>query len=964
MSRSAPATASILCALLLAASSPVAQRRDPPRTPADSLIAAIEPLFTAANYDSILSLAAYSIRRAEAAHDSVLLGRAFTQRGRIALVRGQRADAERDIDLGIRIAEAARDTTGLMSAVHFKGFVYRMFGNRHDAMKCFQRRLELAQRTRSAADEGWARSSMALEYHLSGKQEIARSNFERAIKLARRSDLPSLETTATIGLGRVMSAMGEEAEAVRCYQRAWVLARASGDKVNEMWATNNLGVLEGSRGDLSRASQYQQRAFELARELKQPYAMVIPTTNIADRAAELGDFDGAKAILIEMREMCAALGAESFFPMLDFRLAELELQQGRYRSAGALLRPLLAHPEKLEPQHSQFSVLAVAQILAASDSVSEAIELVSEQLRQREKSAYSDWVAQAHLFLSRLYLEQADPRSALTHATRARESALRAGQRRRVIGAMLRESTCRRELGEDDAAMQTFYAALDSIEAFRGVISTAEWREVYGQGVSRGVVDAGSVLLERDGAVARSAREEAFFDAMQRVKTRTLLDRITEPRFGAEEIEGRWSRRVATLDDLQAVLQPGEAVLDFYVGSDRSYLAAVTTDSLRVVELSGPDSPLAERVRLFRSLLASPDPALREQYPAERMATLQRALGRDVLGSVADLIETSTRVFVAPDDYFAAIPFGVLVAREGGRELMADRDIVQVPSASVLVLQRAIRRVECVSEPSLVAIGSGESRLPGARDEVRELARRYGNVGEVTNLAGVESFQDATSQCDVLHVAAHALVVDRSPWESGIRLAADATEPIDASDHKTRASDDGEVLSASDSLLVAQTFQADPYVRAWQIAQLSLSAKLAVLSACETAGGRITSGEGTLGMTAAFLSAGVPVVVSSLWAIDDRVTADIMRSFYRHLARDEPVATALRLAQMDIARSRKYAHPFFWAGFTVVGDGSMVVEIEERPARWNPALLAVLAAGFLVVTVSVIRRRRTPSAVG
>jgi hypothetical protein len=64
MSRSAPATASILCALLLAASSPVAQRRDPPRTPADSLIAAIEPLFTAANYDSILSLAAYSIRRA------------------------------------------------------------------------------------------------------------------------------------------------------------------------------------------------------------------------------------------------------------------------------------------------------------------------------------------------------------------------------------------------------------------------------------------------------------------------------------------------------------------------------------------------------------------------------------------------------------------------------------------------------------------------------------------------------------------------------------------------------------------------------------------------------------------------------------------------------------------------------------------------------------------------------------
>ncbi|HXV14974.1 MAG TPA: CHAT domain-containing protein [Candidatus Krumholzibacteria bacterium] len=964
MSRTIPAIASLL-ALLLLTPAPVAQRRDPPRTPADSLAARVEPLFVAAQYDSILAIAALYVRRAEATDDSLLLGRAVAQRGRISLLRGARADAERDIDFCIRVAESVRDTTGLMSAVHFKGFVYRSQGNRDAAMACFQRRLALALAAHAPVDEGWARSSMGLEYHLRGDQSQARDNFTRSIELARASDVRSLEITSLIGLGRVLSAIGEETDAVRCYQRAWVVAREIGDKVNEMWATNNLGVLEETRGDLSRASQYQQRAYELARELKQPYAIVVPATNLADRAAELGDYETAEAILREMREMCSTQGAETYLPMIDFRLAELQLDQGRSRAAGASLRRLLAHPERLEPQHRDFAVLDMARILVRSDSTDAAVELISSRLDRADQPAFSDFTIYANMALSSIFLEVGDAGRALAHASAARENAQHAGRRRTVIGAMLRESVCLRALNRGAEAERTFHAALDSIEAFRGGISTAEWREVYGQGVSRGVVDAGRVLLSFPEASAQASRNGAFFDAMQRVKTRALLDRITEPRFGADEIEDRWSRRVATLADVQAVLQPGEALLDFFVGSQESHLAAVTADSLRVVTLPSPDSPLAERVRLFRTLLASEDPDLRGQYPAERMTALQRALGRDVLGAVGDIIESSTRVFTAPDDYFAAIPFGILITDDGDSPLMARCDIVQVPSASVLVLQRSIRRSECVSNPNLVAIASGEPRLAGARDEVRALARRYGDVEEVTNLAGAESFQQATQGCDVLHVAAHALVVDRSPWESGIRLASGPAGAIGVPHDEMRAAAAStDILPAADSLLVARTFQADPYVRAWQIAQLSLPAKLAVLSACETAGGRVTSGEGTLGITAAFLSAGVPVVVSSLWAIDDRVTTDIMRAFYRYLSRGEPVATALRHAQLDLARSRRTAHPFFWAGFTVVGDGSMVVEIEERRGRNPPALLAGSAVMVLAALGWAIRRRRTPASVG
>jgi len=126
---------------------------------------------------------------------------------------------------------------------------------------------------------------------------------------------------------------------------------------------------------------------------------------------------------------------------------------------------------------------------------------------------------------------------------------------------------------------------------------------------------------------------------------------------------------------------------------------------------------------------------------------------------------------------------------------------------------------------------------------------------------------------------------------------------------------------------------------------------------------RATNGEGTLGITAAFLSAGVPVVVSSAWPIDDRVTAGVMRSFYRHLAAAEPVATALRRAQLEASRSAEYAHPFYWAGFTVVGDGAAVIDLPARRGRTPPASVAVLAMVLIFGLAVLVHRRRPVDAV-
>ena len=140
---------------------------------------------------------------------------------------------------------------------------------------------------------------------------------------------------------------------------------------------------------------------------------------------------------------------------------------------------------------------------------------------------------------------------------------------------------------------------------------------------------------------------------------------------------------------------------------------------------------------------------------------------------------------------------------------------------------------------------------------------------------------------------------------------------------------------------------------------MRLPARLAVLSNCQSAGGRIVSGEGVQGLSSAFLSAGVPTVVATLWAVDDRTTAKLMEHFYEELAQGETAASALRAAQVSLSEEPRSQHPYFWAGFVLIGDGDVRVNLTPHggSSPWLPGGLLLLV---LAVAGSIygLRRRR------
>jgi len=128
--------------------------------------------------------------------------------------------------------------------------------------------------------------------------------------------------------------------------------------------------------------------------------------------------------------------------------------------------------------------------------------------------------------------------------------------------------------------------------------------------------------------------------------------------------------------------------------------------------------------------------------------------------------------------------------------------------------------------------------------------------------------------------------------------------------------------------LAAGDTNEDGLLEAWELTRLDLKADLAVLSACETARGRVGAGEGVIGLSWAMFIAGVPSLVVSQWKVESAGTRDLMVEFHRGLlAPPAPggarpaKAGALRRAALRLMKNPGTAHPFYWAGFVLVGDG-------------------------------------------
>ncbi|MGH9838168.1 MAG: CHAT domain-containing protein [Blastocatellia bacterium] len=534
----------------------------------------------------------------------------------------------------------------------------------------------------------------------------------------------------------------------------------------------------------------------------------------------------------------------------------------------------------------------IGAVLREKGQFNEALEILDRSFRLAKEIEDQTRIAEITWRRSEVFLDMGQ----FSRAAELAEGALRLARELRFSNLSFLSATTlgRAYLGDrkTSLAFQTFNQAIDEAEAMRHrVAGREEERQLYFENK----VTAYHSLIE---LLAAERRPLDGLLVAERAKTRVLLEMMNPGQAGLPPL-------VAA--DLAGLVRDAKtAYLEYVVTDERVYLFVLTktddqqTPKVRVHSIPLKRNELTRRVEQLRRMIldrrAGLGAPLRELYellvkPAESQ------------------LQGKTSLCIIPDGMLWELPFQALQPSDG-HYLIEDFAIFHAPSLSVLNELKRRKGQTPVATSSLLALGNpitdaevinattSDERfapLPEAETEVKRVAEFFPPnrsrvlIGEQASEPAFKTYASTTS---ILHFATHGTFDNRHPLDSFLLLAK------------------GKGTTEDDGLLEAR-----------EILNFKLNADLVVLSACDTARGKIGAGEGVIGLSWAFFAAGCRSTLVTQWKAKSDVTSAWMIDFYQNLAENKSAkAIALRQASLKMIKTQQYQHPFYWAGFILVGN--------------------------------------------
>lgn len=795
---------------------------------------------------------------------------------------------------------------------------------------------------------------------LDGRLDVFAAETERAIALAETGGDPDVLARLINYRGRPLERAGDVAGAREWFDRALALAPRIPDPLTINALLSSVAKVELAQSDLRAALRHYQTLLRSATEQGDETTAVAAEMAIGATYEQENDLELAALYMERAAARAAAIHNQQFLARSLMSLAPV------YESSGRAADATRVRDQALGIARSIDDVLGVAEALryralAHLDrgEFAAATSDLEESLALLEKNGRSNFTPSGLLLMAWTKVEEGkDLRGAAEYAGRCAATSLRLGDPEASIECRKAAGKAFRILGEDDAALDAYMQAIAESERMRSlvpaearqrVLSFAGRVDAYTEAVSllvrrgrleeafalaerakaralldiltsRGSLPSGTLTAAERGREAELERASAKLHAQlasERAAQRpdakaveTLAARADAARADREAFRSTLYARHARLraergdvelvraSDLGALLRCPSCSAIEYVVSERNTLVFIVTRNgagkprLRAHVLGVGQAELARRVTRFRTLLVQRD--LRAPEAA-------KALAGTLLGPAMHELAGTRVLCIVPDGPLWQLPFEAL-SMPDGRYLVEHFASFYAPSLSVLREVMA-PRASAPAPGTLLAVGNpAVSRgngalppLPEAEREVRALADLYGSSAKV--LIGRRATESAVKaelpRYRILHLATHARLVDANPMYSSLILAGGGGQ-----------ADDG-------------------MLEAWELLDADLHSDLAVLSACETARGRFRVGEGVIGMTWALFAAGCPSSVVSDWTVSSAGTSELMLVFHRGLLRRQGTpfakAKALRDAKMRLLRSDRFAHPFYWSAFVLIG---------------------------------------------
>ena len=580
---------------------------------------------------------------------------------------------------------------------------------------------------------------------------------------------------------------------------------------------------------------------------------------------------------------------------------------------------------------------------------SEAIDLFKQSLELASGAEYQRLVSVAARELSRIYHSRGDLWKASDLSELGLKASLMTGDPTEVIVQMHNQGTIRADQGQLAEADRLYGKATQALNALLIKFTSPHARAFFVSRMSDLYSDYFSLCLlklkdsakafgvleqARGRAVSDSIRwrladsstegggvgSSAFSIALTRLQS-TLWNRQDPQTYRATLSEifdmeqqlgrGRETSRPAAkveaylpvpLAEIQKALYPDEVILEYVLREPSSTCLAISRSGVQGVALAARHD-IEGMVTQYRDEVLQGRPGIQA---AHRLYDL-------LLAPITE-IDQKPRITIVPDGMLNLLPFEAILL-PSGQPLIISHMIDYSPAATVTWLLRrtAARRT---GRPRFLGVGDARysssdeaghivfanvlerAFLPGSRSEVLSVAEILKSSSDTATLVGKNVSEAAVkaqnlADLDIIHFAVHGTSDTDFPARSALLLGPGSDEAEDGA------------------------------LQAWEISRMRLKANLVVLSACDTAVGRLLDQEGVSNLVQSFLLAGARAVVASVWPANDASTAFLMTKFYSYLARGMDKASALRQAKLDVlAKYGDKAVPLLWAGMIMLGDGS------------------------------------------
>jgi CHAT domain-containing protein len=798
------------------------------------------------------------------------LGRAHANAGEPAAARDWYREA---LALGRRLG-APRDEA---TALHNLGTLAGSLGDAMEAIDLLEAALALWRRLGDPAEEATVLNQLGQQYLGLGEIRVGSDHFEeaRALLATAGEGRRSGSVLHSLGVARVL--LGDLPAGLGLLEEALLLHRREGNRRDEAVVLNDLGWAHQQRGDSAAARRRYEEALALFRALGSVRDEATTRQNLAWADEARGDPEAAERLYRLALQGFRRLGDRGGEANTLYGLARAQRRRGDLAGCRASLEAALAGIEALRAR-------PVPHALRASYFAS----------KQQVYGFYIDLL---------MDLNRRQPGGG--HHLRALEASEQA--RARGFLDALAEAAGPPEQGADRrrAAEETELAArLERQELRRMELLLAD--------APRQQIEAAERELRR--LLLRHRRARALLPAPLAVSRGEPLSAV----------------------EIRRLLDGDTLLLEYFLGEERSFLWAVTAAEVAAFELAG--RPVIESAaRLACELL----PASHRSTARARAEMALADLGRLLLAPVADRL-AGKRLVVVGDGVLHSIPFAALPApRAAGASyvpLAAEHEIVSLPSASVAAALRRGRR-EGSGGRTAVAVfadpvfGADDPRVARAQEAAGPAAGAAASSGHrpAAPAPGPPrggyrrlpfSRQEAQAILDLVPAGASLAALDFAASREAVTAGAlGRFRVIHFATHAVLDTAYPELSGLVLSLVDRQGRPRNGFLRAHEISGLDLAADLVVLSACRTALGKEIRGEGLVGLPRAFLDAGGRRVLVSLWQVEDRATAELMRGFYRGmLEQGLPPEAALRRAQLALWRETDWRAPYFWAGFVLQGD--------------------------------------------